>query len=489
MYLNWYRNLWQLLGDVTGGDPKRSFTPYSTVWQLRRGDYPRFAGTRDAYSPWNLFHVLKNLRSGVAPMADMLVFGYASLDLLAERLHTTVQLEELSVSAFLHARPYMTDRAAEAYNSFITAVWALPAYLTSATDYQEYLEYCLAEPTPAFWLPRGPAAEIVIAPLVDALRGLGVEIVQGVRVAAVHGDDSRISEIELERGSVDSVSGGWTGSGEAWREPIDELLLAVPPMELSRLVRTGDAGGRMVERVPRLAELSRLQALPIPIVHLYLRRRLRGLPAEPVGLSGSRLALAFTDISQTWPGVVGECSVLALSASDPNGLPRTGAEDDAMAILREAAEYLDFEPGSAWGESPEIDWDRTRYNSNDDAKLFINEIGTDGWRPPTQCREIPNLCFAGDFCGGKMGMTTIESAVTAGVEAAAAIVARRGLGEPVEVLSHRRLPPGLYSWLRAVGAPYAAYAKWISGAGDLTRSAGSRVAEAGAVVGRLLGPR
>jgi hypothetical protein len=486
MYLNWYRNLWQLLGDVTGGDPKASFTPYSTVWQLRRGEYPRFAGTRDAYSPWNLLHVLENLRSGVAPPADMFVFGYASVDLLAERLHTTVELQELSVSAFLHGRPYMTDRAAEAYNSFITAVWALPSYLTSAADYQEYLEYCLADPTPAFWLPRGSAAEIVISPLVGALRGLDVEIVQGARVAGVCCGLGRVEELVVERGGVDPVSGSWTGSGESWREPVDEFVMAVPPTELSQLVRSGDPGRRIVERSPKLAELSRLRATPIPIVHLYLRRTLQGVPAEPVGLSGSPLALAFTDISQTWPGVFGNRTVLALSASDRYGLPGTGPEADAMAILREASEYLAFDPGSAWGESGEIDWDHTRYNSNADAKLFINEIGTDAWRPPTGCQGIANLWFAGDFCGGKVGMTTIEAAVMGGVEAAAAIVARRGFGEPVEVLAPRRLPPALYAGLRAAWAPYAAYAKWWSTTNDLARAAGSRVAEAGAVVGRLL---
>ncbi|HEV3055592.1 MAG TPA: hypothetical protein VGX45_13110, partial [Solirubrobacteraceae bacterium] len=130
----------------------------------------------------------------------------------------------------------------------------------------------------------------------------------------------------------------------------------------------------------------------------------------------------------------------------------------------------------------EIDWDHTRYNSNADAKLFVNEIGTNAWRPPTRCEGIANLCFAGDFCGGQIGMTTIEAAVMGGVEAAAAIVARHGVGQPVEVLAPRRLPPALYAWLRAAWAPYAAYAKWWSTTEDLARAAGSRVA----AVGRLL---
>ena len=278
MYLNWYRNFWAAARRCDGRPiPKlpsrRTRRSGSCAGASTRG----LPGLRDAYSPWNLLHVLENLRSGVAPPADMFVFGYASVDLLAERLHSTVELHELSVSAFLHARPYMTDRAAAAYNRLHHAVWALPSYLTSAADYQEYLEYCLADPTPAFWLPRGPAAEIVISPLVDALRETRRRDRAGGKGRGRLLRPWACARSSLvERGGVDPVSGSWTGSGESWREPVGELVMAVPPMELSRLVRSGDAGRRIVERVPKLAELSRLRATPIPIVHLYLRRTLPG---------------------------------------------------------------------------------------------------------------------------------------------------------------------------------------------------------------------
>ena len=228
MYLNWYRNLWRLLADVTEAERSDSFSPFGTIWQLRRGEFPKFTGVADAYSPWNPAHVLRNLRSGVAPPADMIVFGYASVDLLAERTHSTVELNEMSVSAFLQARPYMTDRAAESYNNFITAVWALPSYLTSAADYREYLEHCLADPTPAFWLPRGSAAEKVINPVTKALEAARVEIVTGARVASVSCEGRRVTEIELEEGVIDPETGQWRATGEARSDEVDELVLAVP---------------------------------------------------------------------------------------------------------------------------------------------------------------------------------------------------------------------------------------------------------------------
>lgn len=463
MYLNWYHNFWTLLADATGEEERAGFTPCSTIWQLRRGEFPRVRGLTDAYSPWNLRHVLGNIVSGVGPPADMLVFGYASVDLLAERLQPTVAIDELSVSAFLRSRPYMTDRAAAAYDGFITMVWSLPSYLTSAPDYQAFLGHCLAEPTPAFWLARGSAQETVIGPLRDALVRAGAELVTGVQAEGVSCLPGRAQRLTLRRVRFDKRTGEFVGEGSAWSKPVEELVLAVTAPELSRLVRSGKPGQRIVDLMPQASELSRLESLPIPILYVHFKRRLAAVPAEPVGLLESPLALAFTDVSQTWEGM-GDSTVLALSCSDPHGLPRTGREDDAMAMLRELASYLGFDAGEGWGDAEAIDWEHTRYDANADAQLFVNTIGTDPWRPAVRSAELANVCFAGDFCRNRVGLTTIESAATAGVAAAAEIVAAHRIGEPVEVREPRALPAALYLWLRMGWAPYAAGAKtWSTG--------------------------
>ena len=44
MYLSWYDNFWRLLGDVTGDDRAERFLPFSSVKQLRRGEFPQFTG-------------------------------------------------------------------------------------------------------------------------------------------------------------------------------------------------------------------------------------------------------------------------------------------------------------------------------------------------------------------------------------------------------------------------------------------------------------
>src|SRR5262249_37415501 len=150
-------NFWRLLDDVIGDDRRAVFAPFARVKQLRRGDFPRFTALTDTYSP---SHMLQNLFSGVGPPADMFIFAYANIDLLADRLNTTLILDDVSVNGFLHGRRYMTERAAEAYDSWITRVWAIPSYLASADDYRTYLEHSCAEPRPAFWLLRGPAGEL-----------------------------------------------------------------------------------------------------------------------------------------------------------------------------------------------------------------------------------------------------------------------------------------------------------------------------------------
>jgi Flavin containing amine oxidoreductase len=354
-------------------------------------------------------------------------------------------------------------------------VWAIPSYLTSAEDYRTYLSYSFAEHEPPFWLASGSAYRQVIEPLKNALEARGVEIVTSVQLTSISCTGGRATEIGLQGVRFDQESYGWVGEGDAWTDDVDELILAVPQDVLSHLVRTGPQGGRVVEAAPKVAEVSRLSSQPIPIVHLFFSKKLEDIPPEPVGLYGSSLALAFTDISQTWEDVteVEGQTVLSVSASEPHGLPRTGPHEDGFEIIRQLSEYLNFDPGAKWGESSAIDWAQTRYEPNTDAELFVNETGTDVWRPKAACDGVTNLSFAGDFCANRIGMTTIESAVTTGLEAARVVVERRGIGGKVEIAEPEPGSEALFLWLRWAWMPYVAAAKtWSAGsdcAGRLRR--------------------
>jgi len=343
-------------------------------------------------------------------------------------------------------------------------VWAIPSYLASAPDFRRYLAYSVLSPNPAFWLPTGSGYRQVIEPLVKTLEHLGVTIVTETEITGVSCADKRVTQIGLRSTRRDADTATWVGAGNERTETVENLLLAVPAGTLSRLVRTPVAPDQqsVVEEAPDIAGIVRLRATQVPIIYLFFKHKLDAIPKEPVGLYGSTLSLAFTDISQTWqdvPAFAGK-TVLAVSSSDTSGLPGTTSLADAQAMLQELAEFLPFRPGVKWGESPDIDWEHTKYESNADSQLFINQTGTDAWRPHASSSHISNIYLAGDFCNNDVGMTTIESAVTTGLEAAKVIVRRNRYGDPVKIIPpERNLLYDLgYVWLRYAWAPYVAAA-------------------------------
>jgi Flavin containing amine oxidoreductase len=466
MFLSWYHNFWRLMQDA-GINRSDAFLPMTSVRQLQKGQYPRFTGLTDGYSPR---YMVQNLFSGVAPPADMFVFWYATIDLLAERFNPTMLLDNVSVTGFLQARPYMTERAVQGCDSFITMVWAIPAYLASAEDYRSYLAYSVSSYKPPYLLAKGPAGQEVIAPLITALQNARVEIHPETQITSVKCVNKHVTQIHLQDVGFDRDSYQWLGTGNEWDEDVENLVLAVPPYILSDLVRSGGPGESVVDAEPKLAELARLRSQRIPIVHVYFNRTLPPIPAEPVGLHKSELALAFTDISKTWTGVPGFANrtVLSVSASNPYALPGTGENEDAFAIIKELREYLEFDLGERWGESADIDWELTQYEANADSQLFINETGIDVWRPAASCKHIPNLFFAGNFCVNRIGMMTVESAVASGLEAVNAVIKQLNLGGPVEIIEPAASFDALCAWLRYAWAPYALAAKsWSKGTDKL----------------------
>jgi len=458
---SWYLNFWQLLSDVTEFEREVLFAPFSRVAQLRRGDYPSFSVLR---GPETLSTLLRNMFSGVQPAADMFLIAYAGIDMLATALDPS---QDLSVDEFLRQRPYMTERVARATDTFITRVWAIRSAHTSLEDYRTFVANATAEREEWLWMARGPAEECIVAPIVKALSRHGAKIMTGVQATGISCDGPRVGEITLRRCHLDPESGDCKGRGKTWTDEADEVVLAVPPMQLSQLVQNATSGQPVVEIEPSIDGLSQLRAERVPMVHLYLKEKYPLLPPEPVGLFDSDLCLSFIDISQTWDRVdqFADRTVLALAASEPNALPGVSPENDAMAMITELAEYIDLDPGNGWGDSPEIDWDLTLYEENPDTLLFVNEAGTNSVRPRVSCGAIENLSLAGDFCRSTVGMTTLESAVMTGLEAARAVVERRGFGTPIEIHQLVTRPALLYRWLRFAWAPYAAAAKaWSVGA-------------------------
>jgi NAD(P)-binding Rossmann-like domain/Flavin containing amine oxidoreductase len=457
MFQEWYSNFWQLLVDGgvitgTGAEEKNErFSAFHAVDQLRKGAYPRFDTLEYPYSTQ---YLLQNVFSGVADPGDSFLFGFSGIDLQAELMSPTVRLQNMSLTGYLNTCLYLTDPAVEAWETFISRVWGVPGYLISAGDCLTYSSYCYYDALADAWLTRKPASEAFVVPLEHALRERGVTIVPHEQVVKVTCASGRVRSIHVE-GVSERGKGNWVGLGNPREEPVEDLVLAVPPAVLRDLVRRGEPGERVVDSIPRLAELARVSSQNVPIMTVYFKHQLQGMSPYPVGLLGSKLNLAFTDISQIWSLPEQQGTVLAVSCSEPNALLGPPEPDDRAAVLEELAEYLGLPSGTGVEGSDAIDWLHTDYHDNSDAQITINTIGTAEFRPQAYECEIHNLFFAGDGCQHDFGITTAEAATATGVAAAAALVEQRKLGTPPEVVLPPTLPKEVFVAMRIAGLPLA----------------------------------
>ncbi len=562
MYQAWYRNFWALM-ETVHVSREANFRSFSSVCQLQPtldGEIRLAKLTR----PYSAAHLVENLFSGVAPPADMFLFGYASLDLMAEIRNPTLKIENVSLTGYLSTRVYMTRTALEAYEAFVLRVWGIPAYMISAADCQSYAAYCYATADEDGYLSIGPAEDNVIDPIRRQLESYklkggkdAVEIIEDheltkVAIKELEGaGGGRVTEVEWRKtpkrrqlhfpplppdepppfaaklhGDADWSPGELSDLGaeepfemtDPWSEEPPELgvffgagagasaqpaeergeeegvgeegaeapvtrkdfaavVLAVPPSALSTLARreAEPRTRRIVDAIPELAGLDRVGSAPIPVVHLYLETPL-DVGKDPVALNGSKLSLAFTDISKNWKALRGQQgTVLALSCSEP--LPLVGPKwwDNGFAMIKELSDYLPFKPGKFWNDpTAQVNWEKTTYDANADAQLSLNAVGSDPWRPETCYPEqVENLYFAGDYCQHDYGITTIEGAVATGVKAASAVrAATEERGEAIEEERVELLAPEAF-----VGMRYAWLATALAAMGWSKLTTPSEVAE------------
>ena len=358
----------------------------------------------------------------------MFLFSYATVDLMAERLNPTMSLDDVSVNGFLRSRPYMTDGAAAACDASSRGCGRYaatsPRPMTTASSWSTPSP----SPTPTFWLARGPASRQVIAPLTEALDRRRRRDREGGQVTSVSCTDGRVTEIGL-RARPDEDSDTWVGEGTGWSEEVDELVLAVPPSTLlSPWCAPASPATRIVEAEPRLAEVSAPAVPADPDRAPLLQAKLRHIPVEPVGLFGSELALAFTDISQTWEGMRTSPAdrPLPFGVGPLRAAGHGSDEETASRCCVELAEYLDFDPGTSWGESADIDWDRTRFEPNMDARAVRQRDRHRRLASRGRVEGIANLTLRRGLLRQPHRDDHIESAVTTGLEAARVIVERRG---------------------------------------------------------------
>ncbi|MFN0186674.1 MAG: FAD-dependent oxidoreductase [Aquabacterium sp.] len=472
MFSNFYVNFWDIaekeLGLTRGDGENDDFAARdSFVMQSQRDGIKvlRNAATLDPRALW------ADMQSGSAGMTplQMYLYMYSMLDLVSHRFEVRGQLGQ-SVNGWIRSRPCATLQVAQAHDTLIEFIWSVHSRATSAAAYRSFYRHAFGNMEPLLWLLRGSLQEKIILPLQKRLEELGVDVRTSTRVHEINLDGPRaigltVSETRYDERLHRPVVAGKPVPGK----PFDLLILSVTPGALGRLALQGPDGNRLATRLPKLSHAGRrLQSEPIAVLDVYFKRKLHGLMAQNVSAIDSDCYFSYIDLSQLWPQLQAEgITALTLAASDYWALPGDNDKENGFHMIQELSRYVGgFHPGHRWEDpAADIDWTRTKYRSNKDDPIFVNQVGTWDYRPEVHYPDlIENVYFAGDFCRNPIDMATVEAAVSSGVRAAAAVQARAPLGETaIEVLKPPLWPLWQLAALKMMLAPAAYAAKaWLT---------------------------
>jgi uncharacterized protein with NAD-binding domain and iron-sulfur cluster len=520
MFLNWYNNFWQLVEDI-GLRRDEHFEPREMVRYLRRGTTSIAERSHGLYSPGSPTHILDNMLSGVAPPPDMFLSAYSLIDLLTQQFRPGRLLDQYSVNSFMQSRPYASEHSALLHEYTLAKAFAVPSYLTSASSYKSFIKYGLPHPDPLLWTLRSNAEHGLIDPLCARLRALGVDIRLASPVKSlaqlfdVYQEGDRITcdaYIQLALGDpmVDSRSAApppecFVGQGHpSWEGVIplktadqpswaraarpkppalrhDYVILAVPHGVLPKFLAPDSVAARygldaviaeVVARSPRavsalrLPRVAKLKSEPMAALDVHFTRKLPGIPREHVVLMDSPYGLTFIDNSQAWDD--GGPTALNVMLTDFKALANLEPVDVVTTTLAELSEYIDF-------DRDDVDWNRIHLQTNIGDKLFINEVGSEAYRPGPTATEVPQLFLAGDFCRTPIDVVTVEAAVVSGLQAVNALqrqaVHDGWLGDrdpaarPVDIVVPDAYPDAQLMGLKLLLAPHAYAAKawsWLN---------------------------
>ncbi|MGW6709823.1 FAD-dependent oxidoreductase [Streptomyces sp. NPDC054956] len=405
----WYLNTLKLVGELGFADNLRET---GSLHQLVPGEFPRF-------------------RSAVNPVADQLLFFYGVIDLLAQKYGG----RDESLHEFLHSRWYLTDAAIADVEHLFVASSAAESRAVSAASFRGSIAAFARHPGKVR-MPRGDLQQWFIGPFRQRLEAAGVEIRTGAELLEVSVDGGRVKTLTVRDADGGTVT-----------EEVDgHVVLALPHGRLSGL------GSAVTGALQPSYGVDELVSRPLGALHIYLRRRLPGLPAEHIRLVESPHAITLIDVGQVWEGhensllncVVGRVSRLAELS-----------EGEAVKILVE--ELMTYVPVLTWD-----DIEHVCYQPHDKAPFFAPGPGSDRLRPASTT-ALANLYVAGDFCAGPPGVAGMEGAVRSGLAAAESV--RRALRQDAPQVRIERIggvSPALARGLRIVLAPFAAAVRMLA---------------------------
>ncbi|MFT3820486.1 MAG: FAD-dependent oxidoreductase [Rubrivivax sp.] len=451
MFLNWYRNFWRLMEEA-GLERSTVFRPHDRVVHVAPGSSPLTWRSTVITTLGDFSAAADNLLSGAASAPDLFLWMYSMLDLVSHRFDPARYLDRRSVHAFLSSRWYATDESVRFHEHLLAKAFAVPTYFSSAYTYRKYVEYTLSSPLPMLWVLHKNSQTGLFGPFERRLKDRGLAIKRGLQVCGLSWADGKLRlkvrpsdlrgiprnpETGLRadddgEGPADSVG----AAGLSVFNP-DYVVLAVPPLALARIA------GDFRAAVPGLATVRKLQSAVTAALDLYFLRRIEGVPECHMVLRDSALGLTIIDNAQVWeeddeasdarsagggrPAQLTQLNVAVTDFYKIEGMSKTEA---TAAIIEDLRRFFDF-------RDEDIDFTRTYLQMNDNEPLFVNEVGSEPWRPGTRT-DIKGLFLAGDFCDNDIGVVTVEGAVVSGLLAARAIQAQLRFDRPDLPATDRR---------------------------------------------------
>ena len=421
MYLNWYLNFWRVAESI-GLERSTHFEPRGEYAHLFPGDEPVGQRIRRLVDMGKIDSWTDNLLAGVASPADTLLAQYSVFDLVSQRLDPEHYLDRKSTHGFFASRWYATPESIKLHEYLLARAFALPMYLSSAYASRKYFAYTLADPDPTLWVLKGDTETTLFTRFRKALKGLNCKFNLGFNVTGFgFGSDEnkdrvgsirfRPSDMRWPRGRDDGEQiEDRTGPEQNARFRPNYVILAVPPAALADIVSD------FPTRVPGLASVRKLQSAVTAVLDLHFLRRLDDIeiPQDHMILRNSRYGLTLIDNSQLWErNPQADHSYLNVAVTDFYKIDRMDKGDAIAEILADLRRYIPF-------EYKDIDFSRTYLQMNVREPLFLNEVGSEVWRPDTRT-DVPNLFLAGDFCANDIAVVCIEGAVVSGLLAARAL--------------------------------------------------------------------
>jgi len=178
----WYVNTWELVKEL---GIESNFVDFSDVTQLKAGEFPRFITIRD---PLSLRYAWRNLKSGLMPIPDMLLFFYAVLDLASQPYRRRWPLDRLSVTGFLRSRFYRTPELETQFQELVLKAITVPSYAVSAMTVRNVVRFWIRSPQPFVSILRNNLQTYFIEPIHQRLRVLGCDIHLAQRLKRIQTD-------------------------------------------------------------------------------------------------------------------------------------------------------------------------------------------------------------------------------------------------------------------------------------------------------------